>query len=193
MYQLNKSIMKLGFWKLSNCVGVPHVLYFGDVQGGFGKAAVFDSFGVDLGSRVKDSIIVEPSFLKWVGAKMIDILESVHTAGVIHQDVKPTHIILKNGSLVLIDFGVAVTLEDIKHNKAHCVCTPRFASLASLMGRSPSAKDDLESLAYTLLFLGTGALPWDKCNELEHLAIKHNIRSMADKLFSALKIFSPMW
>ena len=36
----------------------------------------------------------------------------------------------------------------------------RYASVHAHLGRAPARRDDLESLAYTLLFLADGSLPW---------------------------------
>lgn len=41
-----------------------------------------------------------------------------------------------------------------------CRGTIRYASVHAHLGRTASRRDDLESLAYTLLFLLNGKLPW---------------------------------
>ena len=41
-----------------------------------------------------------------------------------------------------------------------CRGTIRYASVHAHLGRTASRRDDLESLAYTLLFLLNGRLPW---------------------------------
>ena len=41
-----------------------------------------------------------------------------------------------------------------------CRGTIRYASVHAHLGRAVSRRDDLESLAYTLLFLLDGELPW---------------------------------
>ena len=41
-----------------------------------------------------------------------------------------------------------------------CRGTVRYASVHAHLGRTASRRDDLESLAYTLLFLLRGRLPW---------------------------------
>ena len=41
-----------------------------------------------------------------------------------------------------------------------CRGTVRYASVHAHLGRTGSRRDDLESLAYTLIFLIRGRLPW---------------------------------
>ncbi|CAE6435230.1 unnamed protein product [Rhizoctonia solani] len=75
-----------------------------------------------------------------IADQMMDALQHVHSHRLVHRDIKPDNIMLQSpGSwkLCLIDFGLA-------HH------------LPTLL----TFRDDIESLAYTLLWLLRGDLPW---------------------------------
>jgi len=74
----------------------------------------------------------------------------------------------KNSHLVyLIDFGLAKKFRDsktglhIKYKEGKSLTgTARYASLYTLMGIEQSRRDDLEAIAYSLIYLLRGKLPW---------------------------------
>lgn len=97
-------------------------------------------------------------------------LENLHNCGVIHRDIKPENICMGRGGKVgvvhLIDFGFAIRFQDKAGNHIPqesdrpFVGTTRYASLNAHLGLRLSRRDDLESLAYTLMYLYSGRLPW---------------------------------
>ena len=103
-----------------------------------------------------------------VAIKCLNILEKIHTKGILHCDIKPENIMtgkLDKKQYFLMDFGLATFYmdENGKHKdmvKASPRGSPDFASLNCHKKTSLSRRDDLESLAYTLLFILNGELPW---------------------------------
>jgi casein kinase 1 len=94
----------------------------------------------------------------------------VHHKGILHRDLKPENILvgeLGDPGLYLIDFGLAKLYKNI-HTGEHIKMsegkklsgTARYASLNNFKGIEQSRRDELESLAYVLIYLLKGTLPW---------------------------------
>ncbi|KAH7293652.1 hypothetical protein KP509_28G035000 [Ceratopteris richardii] len=109
-----------------------------------------------------------------IAVEALSILEKMHAKGYVHGDVKPENFLLGHpGSpdekkLFLVDLGLASKWRDaatgrhIEYDQRPDVFrgTVRYASVHAHLGRTGSRRDDLESLAYTLIFLLRGRLPW---------------------------------
>ena len=109
-----------------------------------------------------------------IGCEAVCILEQLHKKGYVHGDVKPENFLLgPKGTdlakkLYLVDLGLATRWRDsvlgahIDYDQRPDVFrgTVRYASVHAHLGRNASRRDDLESLAYTLMFLLKGRLPW---------------------------------
>ncbi|KAI8064925.1 kinase-like domain-containing protein [Thamnidium elegans] len=104
-----------------------------------------------------------------IADQLIDRIKSLHSSCYVHRDIKPSNIALGTGrfsnTVYLLDFGLSLVFKrDNKHlgKKYHdkMIGTPRYASIHSHEGIELSRRDDLESLAYTLIYLQNGTLPW---------------------------------
>ena len=106
-----------------------------------------------------------------LGFQMLKRIESIHSFHIIHRDIKPENFLIgKNNNIstiYLCDFGLAKRFRDKKTgyhipyiNNKHFTGTPAFASVYTHLGCEQSRRDDLESLFYILIYLGTGSLPW---------------------------------
>ncbi|XP_068345787.1 casein kinase 1-like protein HD16 isoform X2 [Pyrus communis] len=92
----------------------------------------------------------------------------------VHGDVKPENFLLgppgtpDEKKLYLVDLGLATRWREstsgrhVEYDQRPDVFrgTVRYASVHAHLGRTGSRRDDLESLAYTLVFLLRGRLPW---------------------------------
>ena len=104
-----------------------------------------------------------------IGLEMIDRIKVIHNKHYIYRDIKPENIMIGDitnySSIYLIDFGLAKLYKNMdgKHIPENIrrglVGTPRYASINSHNGIELSRRDDLESLAYMLIYLVKGTLP----------------------------------
>ncbi|KAF7015685.1 hypothetical protein CFC21_029461 [Triticum aestivum] len=157
---------------LSGCYGVPAVHYKGR-QGDY-FILVMDILGPSLWD-VWNSLgqAMSPHMAACIAVEAISILEKFHSKGFVHGDVKPENFLLglpgspEEKKLFLIDLGLASRWRDSSGQHVDYDQRPdifrgtiRYASAHAHLGRTGSRRDDLESLAYTLIFLIKGRLPW---------------------------------
>ncbi|XP_062195421.1 casein kinase 1-like protein HD16 [Phragmites australis] len=164
-------------WQVYNTLsgnhGVPRVHYKGK-QGEF-YIMVMDMLGPslwDVWNNNSHSMSVE--MVACIGIEAISILEKMHSKGYVHGDVKPENFLLgppgtpEEKKLFLVDLGLATKWKDagtgqhVEYDQRPDIFrgTVRYASAHAHLGRTGSRRDDLESLAYTLIFLLRGRLPW---------------------------------
>ena len=105
-----------------------------------------------------------------IGMQVVKRLKSIHSCGLVHNDVKPNNLMTgprgKKNTIYLIDFGIARSyVEEGRHAQRRKTRkmkgTKKYCSVGTMRGRTSSRRDDLESLAYVLVRLNTGKLPWD--------------------------------
>ncbi|XP_042437428.1 casein kinase 1-like protein HD16 [Zingiber officinale] len=158
---------------LGGSYGVPRVHYKGR-QGDY-YVMVMDMLGPSLWDAWNSSgQAMSSEMVACIAVESISILESMHSKGYVHGDVKPENFLLGQPStpqekkLFLVDLGLATRWRDassgvhVDYDQRPDVFrgTVRYASVNAHLGRTASRRDDLESLAYTLIFLHRGRLPW---------------------------------
>ncbi|KAI5675161.1 hypothetical protein M9H77_06111 [Catharanthus roseus] len=164
-------------WQVYNTLGgsygVPRVHYKGR-QGDY-YVMVMDMLGPSLWDVWNSSgQLMSAEMVACIAVESLSILEKMHARGYVHGDVKPENFLMGQPStqqakkLFLVDLGLATKWKDgsrgqhVKYDQRPDIFrgTVRYASVHAHLGRTASRRDDLESLAYTLIFLHKGRLPW---------------------------------
>lgn len=164
-------------WQVYNTLGgshgVPRVHYKGR-QGDY-YVMVMDMLGPSLWDVWNTSgQVMSTEMVACIAVEAVSILEKMHLRGYVHGDVKPENFLLgppgtaDEKKLFLVDLGLATKWKEIstglhvEYDQRPDVFrgTVRYASVHAHLGRTGSRRDDLESLAYTLIFLLRGRLPW---------------------------------
>lgn len=149
---------------------IPNVYYYGSYKDK--NILVMSYLGNNLGTLFK---FCDKKFsmktVCMITIQVINVLEHIHSHGIIHKDIKPENILIghKNDkqNIYLVDFGLSdkYLVDKITHipwdDNREFSGTYRYSSIRNHVGAEQSRRDDLESFGYVLIYFLKGKLPWE--------------------------------
>lgn len=147
--------------------------------------------GITLDAHVKEQLNLLPQEdridkISNEVCKVLDALQYLHSRGVVHRDVKPSNIMIENGSVVkLMDLGIARLNGGNKYSSYGFIGTPQYAAPEQILRDSENteinAQTDIYALGVTYYELLTGKNPFKTDVEAEMLARQIKMKLPYDK------------
>jgi serine/threonine protein kinase len=117
--------------------------------------------GPSLDDYVAERGLLPPADLHRVASGLAEALDAIHSAGVVHRDVKPGNVLLVDGDPVLIDFGIAHVADDIRLTMTGLVMgTPGYLAPEVVGGDDVTPATDWWGWAATTAFAASGTPPF---------------------------------
>lgn len=140
--------------------------------------------GTSLEALTKERSKLAPEQAVYIAVKLLPALDILHKKNILHRDVSPDNILLKqDGGVRLIDFGAARVLQDAGKSLS-VILKQGFAPLEQYQRRgNQGGWTDIYSLGASLFYCLTGTEPEDPLTRLDDdTPFRLGIRSMPERL-----------
>jgi len=139
----------------------------------------------DLKARIQRGVS-EREALHFV-AQIAAALQVVHEAGLVHRDLKPPNVMLReNDAVALIDFGLARSLDGntVSTQTGVLLGSPYYMSPEQALGEPLDARSDFYSLGVICYEMLTGSKPYTGATAMEVLQqhVSAPLPALSDKL-----------
>ena len=165
-------------------------IYDYGVHGGFEYLAMEYLPRGDLKARIQRGVS-EQEALHYV-AQIAAALQVVHEAGLVHRDLKPPNVMLRdNDSVALIDFGLARSIDasTISTQTGVLLGSPYYMSPEQAQGEGLDARSDFYSLGVICYELLTGQKPYVGASAME--VLQQHVSSPLPTLPADLSRYAP--
>lgn len=106
--------------------------------------------------------------------QLLDALATAHDSYIIHRDIKPQNIMIKESGLVKItDFGIAMALNSVELTQTNSVMgSVHYLPPEQASGKGSTIRSDIYSLGILMFEMLTGKMPFKGDSAVE-IALKH--------------------
>jgi serine/threonine protein kinase len=128
--------------------------------------------GTDLGTLIEREQRLAPDRTVLIGVQLAGALQAVHDAGLVHRDVKPSNVLVRDMGgqdyAYLTDFGIAKApaAQDSLTRTGWVIGTPGYLSPEQVRGQAPGPRSDLYALGCVIFEALTGQPPFQGDNDL---------------------------
>lgn len=130
--------------------------------------------GKTLKQLIKKRGVLSLSETMDIMLQLLDALASAHDSYIIHRDIKPQNIMIKDSGLVKItDFGIAVALNSTELTQTNSVMgSVHYLPPEQASGKGSTIRSDIYSLGILMFEMLTGKVPFNGDSAVE-IALKH--------------------
>ncbi|MCO5187103.1 MAG: serine/threonine protein kinase [Anaerolineae bacterium] len=115
-----------------------------------------------LDKLAKEGRLMSPDYALALTRQLADALRVAHDAGIVHRDVKPSNVLLReDGTPVLTDLGIAVVENDPRLTRTNTLMgTPEYMSPEQAQSATLDGRSDIYSLGVILYEMLAGERPF---------------------------------
>jgi tRNA A-37 threonylcarbamoyl transferase component Bud32/tetratricopeptide (TPR) repeat protein len=121
--------------------------------------------------------VLDRSFLLSILEQLTAALDYAHSQGLVHRDIKPDNVLIaRDGTLKLLDFGLARFRDESFGEQSVLAGTPYYMAPEQLDGSSVDHRADIYALGVVLYRMFTGQLPFTEGN----VFVSHAVEPVPD-------------